>query len=162
VFIGQGARVDADITILGDDNVVEIGAWSTFNRTQVHIRTSGASAIFGQTSGIAAAGFHLYEPGKIVLGDNCGVAADCWVSNSDLHPVYDDITGRRINPARDVVLGDRVGLGLRVIVLRGARIGAKSLIGAGSVVRGRIPAGSLVTGNPAKVLRGNIRWEWNF
>jgi carbonic anhydrase/acetyltransferase-like protein (isoleucine patch superfamily) len=41
------------------------------------------------------------------------------------------------------------------IVLDGAEIGARSIIGAGALVTGgkRIPPGSLVLGSPAKVVR---------
>ena len=41
------------------------------------------------------------------------------------------------------------------IVLTGARIGDNSIVGAGSLVTGKmdVPAGSLVFGSPAKVIR---------
>lgn len=163
VVIGEGARLnDCDITVEGDDNIIEIGPWSLLNRTQIHFKTSDAALVIGQTAGIANACFNLYEPSRIDIGDFVGIACDVWMATSDLHPIYDANTGRRINPARDIKIGDRVGFGLRAIVLRGTRIGDKSLIGAGSVVRGRIPAGALVSGNPARVLRKNIRWEWDF
>jgi acetyltransferase-like isoleucine patch superfamily enzyme len=40
-----------------------------------------------------------------------------------------------------------------VSVLSGARIGDNCVIGAGAVVRGEIPAGSLAAGVPATVVR---------
>jgi maltose O-acetyltransferase len=49
-----------------------------------------------------------------------------------------------------VDIGDRVYVGVGAIVLPGTTIGADSVIGAGAVVHGDVPAGSLVLGNPGK------------
>jgi serine acetyltransferase len=51
-----------------------------------------------------------------------------------------------------IVLGDNVFVGLGAILLPNTNIGANTVIGAGSVVRGRVPGGSVVMGNPAKTL----------
>jgi maltose O-acetyltransferase len=51
-----------------------------------------------------------------------------------------------------VVIGDRVFVGAGAIILPGSRIGDDSIVGAGAVVRGDVPPGSMVIGNPAKVV----------
>jgi maltose O-acetyltransferase len=51
-----------------------------------------------------------------------------------------------------VVIGDRVFVGAGAIILPGTRIGDDSIVAAGAVVRGEVPPGSLVSGNPAKVV----------
>jgi maltose O-acetyltransferase len=51
-----------------------------------------------------------------------------------------------------VVIGKRVMVGAGAIILPGTRIGDDSVIGAGAVVRGEIQPGSLVVGNPARVV----------
>jgi maltose O-acetyltransferase len=50
-----------------------------------------------------------------------------------------------------VVVGKRVMVGVGAILLPGTNIGEDSVVGAGAVVHGEIPPGSLVLGNPAKV-----------
>jgi carbonic anhydrase/acetyltransferase-like protein (isoleucine patch superfamily) len=52
-------------------------------------------------------------------------------------------------------IGDEVLVGMSAIVLDGAEIGPRTIIGAGALVTGhkKIPAGSLVLGSPAKVIR---------
>jgi acetyltransferase-like isoleucine patch superfamily enzyme len=49
-------------------------------------------------------------------------------------------------------IGSGTMIGLNCIILPGVEIGRECLIGAGSVVRGKIPDNSLVIGNPAKVV----------
>jgi maltose O-acetyltransferase len=51
-----------------------------------------------------------------------------------------------------VVIGKRVFVGAGAIILPGTWIGDDSIVGAGSVVRGGVPPGSMVVGNPAKVV----------
>ena len=51
-----------------------------------------------------------------------------------------------------IVVKDNVFIGMNTIILAGTTIGNDCVIGAGSVVRGTIPDGSVVLGNPAKVV----------
>jgi acetyltransferase-like isoleucine patch superfamily enzyme len=55
--------------------------------------------------------------------------------------------------ARAVEIGEGAWLAARVTVLPGARIGARAVIAAGSVVAGEIPANAVAGGIPARVLR---------
>jgi len=52
-----------------------------------------------------------------------------------------------------IVIEDDVWIGIRVIILKGVRIGKGAIIGAGAVVTGDVPAYSVVVGNPAKVIK---------
>lgn len=44
-------------------------------------------------------------------------------------------------------------LGANVMVLKGVKIGARSIIGAGSVVTRDIPSDCIAAGNPARVIK---------
>lgn len=52
-------------------------------------------------------------------------------------------------------VGDNVLIGMGAIVLNGARIGSDCIVGAGALVTGKMdaPAGSMILGSPAKVVR---------
>ncbi|MBD5584465.1 MAG: sugar O-acetyltransferase [Clostridia bacterium] len=52
-----------------------------------------------------------------------------------------------------IEIGDNCWIAGNVTVLAGAKIGSGCVIGAGSVVAGSIPDGSLAYGNPCKVVR---------
>lgn len=54
-------------------------------------------------------------------------------------------------------VGPRCFVGARSIILPGVTIGEGCVVGAGSVVTKDVPAGSLVAGNPARVLRDDLK-----
>ena len=54
--------------------------------------------------------------------------------------------------ARPIVVGNNVFSGLNSLILPNTEIGDDVIIGAGSVVRGKIPSRSVVIGNPATVV----------
>jgi maltose O-acetyltransferase len=88
------------------------------------------------------------HPWLITIGDNSGLSPGVIVM------VHDASMKRLAGYTRiaRVVIGDRVFVGAGAIILPGSRIGDDSIVGAGAVVRGDVPPGSLVLGNPAKVV----------
>ena len=69
------------------------------------------------------------------------------------HPL--SAAGRRtgLEAGRPVEIGDDVWVGGGAIICPGVRVGARSVIGAGSVVTRDIPEGVLAAGNPCRVIR---------
>lgn len=59
----------------------------------------------------------------------------------------------------DVYIGDNCFIGTRVIILPGVRIGNEVIVGAGSVVTKDVPSNCIVAGNPARIIRNDIRCE---
>lgn len=69
-------------------------------------------------------------------------------SRSVLRRAYGEVVGE----ARKTIIGDNVFIGMNAVILSGAKIGNDVIVGAGSVVSGIIPSGSVVAGNPGKVI----------
>jgi serine acetyltransferase len=51
------------------------------------------------------------------------------------------------------VLGDEVDIGANAVIIGPTRIGNRAVIGAGAVVVKDVPAGAVVAGNPARIIR---------
>lgn len=68
------------------------------------------------------------------------------------HPM-DAQLRRRQESGKPVEIGSDVWVGGAAVILPGVRIGARAVIGAGSVVTRDIPEGVFAAGNPCRVLR---------
>jgi len=69
-----------------------------------------------------------------------------------LHPL-EAAARRREEYGKPVEIGADVWIGGGAIVLPGVRIGARTVVGAGSVVTRDLPEGVLAVGNPCRVVR---------
>lgn len=65
-----------------------------------------------------------------------------------LKGVYGEVMGS----AGKVQIGNNVFIGMNTTILKGSVIGDNCIVGAGSLVRGAFPAGSVIAGNPARVI----------
>jgi acetyltransferase-like isoleucine patch superfamily enzyme len=61
------------------------------------------------------------------------------------------------NVHRDVSIGNNCFIGAHAIVLPGVTIGDGCIVAAASVVARDVPAGSLVAGNPARIVEHHVR-----
>jgi acetyltransferase-like isoleucine patch superfamily enzyme len=58
---------------------------------------------------------------------------------------------------RDVRIGNNCFIGAHSIILPGVTIGDGCIVAAAAVVARDVPAGSLVAGNPARVVENNVK-----
>lgn len=128
--------------VTAKDRRVSLSTWQ-FEDQQGHIKIGDHVLL--------CPGVRLDSASEISIGNNCMLAAGCYVTDADWHDIYDRT--RIIGTTRPVILGDNVWIGDGSIICKGIKIGANSVIGAGSVVAGDIPENVIAAGNPAKVLR---------
>ncbi len=95
---------------------------------------------------------------SIRIGRKC-LFANVGIRTSDIHKIIDGKTRKRVNPPADVVVSDRVWIAENAAVYKGVTIGADAVVGAHSVVTRDVPAGSVVAGVPARVIRTGITWR---
>jgi maltose O-acetyltransferase len=88
------------------------------------------------------------HPWLISIGDNAVLTAGTVVLAHDASPkLHTGFT--RIARVR---IGRRVFVGAGAVILPGSNIGDDSVVGALAVVRGEVPPGSVVAGNPGTVV----------
>ena len=92
------------------------------------------------------------DPGHcwlISIGDDTVIAKDATIL------VHDGSTRKHVGYSRlaPVSVGARVFIGTYAVVLPGVSIGDDAVIAAGSVVTRDVPDGTVVAGNPARVVR---------
>lgn len=99
-----------------------------------------------------------YEGARLLVGDEChfnyGVSLEAWESvQIGARCMFasfvrvSDRDGQRIAP---IIIEDDVWVAHGAILLPGVRIGARSVVSAGSIVSQDVPPDSLAMGNPAR------------
>ncbi|SDP22490.1 hypothetical protein SAMN04489867_1784 [Pedococcus dokdonensis] len=128
----------------------------------------GAYTHFGAHSRVRAHEGTLRIGAKSVIGIRNTI--NCWIDISigqaclfgdDVYVCdFDHVTAAVDVPIKDqgivkspVRIGDDVWLGTKVVVTRGADIGAHSVVAAAAVARGEYPPRSMVAGIPGKVVK---------
>ena len=93
------------------------------------------------------------DEGAIKVGDNTNIQ-DCAVMHEET-TVGAGCTIGHGAIVHGCTVGDNVLIGMGAVVLNGARIGNDCIVGAGALVTGKMdaPAGSMLLGSPARVVR---------
>ena len=96
---------------------------------------------------------------KIMIGDGSLFSNNIEIHTTDYHGIYDE-HGKRINPDKDIYIGNRVWCGLGCKILKGTNILDGTIIGAGSIVTGKIKEKNvIIAGNPAKIIKRQVFWN---
>ena len=95
---------------------------------------------------------------SITIGNYVNIGGNCCILDSDIHHI--DWQQRRKDREEnipyqkaDIVIEDDVWIGANCTILKGVHIGARSIIGAGSIVVKDIPADCIAAGNPCHVIK---------
>jgi acetyltransferase-like isoleucine patch superfamily enzyme len=148
LFLGPGAIV------LGEN--VEFG-WersNAFHTGYCHVEVSSPESVIeiGAGAEINNNVFIKSEGPGIRIGARALLGSEVTIYDSDFH----DLRAERRRGGQPrmaaVELAEDVFVGDRVLILKGVRIGAHAVIGAGSVVTRSIPAGAIAAGSPARVI----------
>ena len=127
--------------------IVNNGAWVANNARVV------GDVVLGGDVSIWYGAVLRGDCGTITVGDGTNI--------QDNAVVHDETTiGKRCTIGHGAIvhgctIGDDSMVGMGAIVLSGAKIGSNCLIGAGAVVTGKTvaPDGSMLLGNPAKIVK---------
>ena len=113
----------------------------------------GAALTIGNNVEMSSTRLWIHESARI--GNNVKIGGCVLITDTDAHPM--DYMARRSSnegtKSAPVVIEDDVWIGAHCIILKGVTIGARSIIGAGSVVTKNIPADCVAAGNPCKVIK---------
>lgn len=161
VILGEDVTLNLRLIVRGNGHRVEIGSRCVL-QGRANLLGDGAILVIGEGTTMVDGSLQLHEAGEIRIGEDCMISSQVYVSLSDMHPIYDRSSGARINPAASISIGDHVWVGLRGMVLKGARIGDGAVVAAGALVSGAVPSHAIVAGVPAKLVRENIAWRRDF
>jgi acetyltransferase-like isoleucine patch superfamily enzyme len=165
VFLSQCTSHGTDITAdrlpyISGPCSIELGSHIRFGGTLVVLPSGhgelpvlkiGSGVYFGHEVAIGLGR-------RVEIGDYVAIGGPTFITDTEGHNQYNpDRPIWEVPPSdedvAEVVIEDRVQIAQSCVILKGVRIGARSIIGAGSVVRSNIPPDSVVMGNPARVVK---------
>ena len=125
------------------------------DRTYLQIMRGGVLSI-GDNSGISNTAITVAE--SVNIGRNVFIGAGCNIYDTDFHPIeaefrFGDTADITRTKTKRIIIEDGAFIGGHSIILKGTHIGENSVIGAGSVVAGNIPANEIWAGNPARFIK---------
>ncbi|MFC1867392.1 acyltransferase [Thermodesulfobacteriota bacterium] len=100
----------------------------------------------------------------ITIEANVVISANVFILVHDhsLSRARDALAGKYVFPEIAIARGVRIKrnsfIGLGAILMPGAEVGENCIVGAGSVVRGKVQDGVIVSGNPARILGDTLEW----
>lgn len=148
------------IEIAGNNNILKIASNCRLQNDWWCIGGDNCKIIVGEyctTEGIHIAA--LENNSKVEIGNDCMMSGNIEMRTSDSHSVIDLETSKRINYAKDIIIGEHVWIGSKATILKGVEIGNNSIIATGAIVTKDIPANSVASGIPAKVVKTNTTWS---
>jgi acetyltransferase-like isoleucine patch superfamily enzyme len=153
VSIGDNSFIDARGTtglIIGSGS--RLGRFGVITTTS-HLSRLGVGVRIGKNSGVGDF-YQLGASGGLTIGDDVIIGPGFYVHSQE-HEYSDATRPIREQGTRQaaVTVGDNCWIGSRVTLLAGTTLGPRTIVAAGSVVRGEHPGGVILAGTPARVVK---------
>lgn len=134
IIIGDGVHIDSFVKIkpVGGTGDVIIGENTFIN------------------SGVV-----IYSGNGVCIGKNVLIAANCTLAavNHEYHSKFKRIVDQKFAPSKGgIVIKDDVWIGANSVILDGSIIEEGVVVGAHSLIRGRLESYSIYAGNPLKII----------
>lgn len=156
-IMGKISVVGPGKIIIGDNFMMTSG--NHINPISANIETSiftdshNAQIKIGDNVGMSSTRMWIHS--GLTIGNNVKIGGGVLIMDTDCHPMDYQIrrSSNENTKYAPIIIEDDVWVGAQCIVLKGVTIGARSIIGAGSVVTRDIPADCIASGNPCNVIR---------
>ena len=164
VTFGQNMTIMGKVSVIGGGSITigddfymtsgdHVNPISSNQQGAFFTDNSEAKIYIGNNVGMSST--RMWISKGLTIGNNVKIGACVLLIDTDSHPI--DYKVRRVSnegvKSAPIVIEDDAWIGAHSIVLKGVTIGARSIIGAGSVVTKSIPSDCIAAGNPCKVIR---------
>ena len=162
IIIGEWTHInDSTVIINGNHNRLVIGACTLVMRTEFYMEDDNNEILVGDRYTFnGKAHVAAIEGTKIVFGDDGGTSQNTHFTTSDGHPIYDE-QGQRINPAKDIIIDERVWIGTKVTCMKGVQVAHDSVVAATTTLTKAFDEPNvIIAGVPGKIVKRGITWDW--
>lgn len=162
---GSGSRITKPMRIVGKKRIFLGNDVGILNAARIETIRSWAGKelngklIIGDRTSIGQC-CHLIAADQVEIGSDCVFSAFVYIS--DCSHQYDPEQNIMASPLvrERIKIGNHVFIGIGSCIMPGVNIGDNAVVGANSVVTKSIPAGCMVAGSPARVIKKWTGKEW--
>lgn len=123
------------------------------------IRVLNSGKIYFGKNFVTTAETSFISNKKIQIGDDCLFSWEILIMDTDFHSISDE-NGNITNPDKEIIIGNRVWLGCRTIILKAAVIPDNSIVAAGALIARKLTGEQQVfAGNPAVAIKKAGNWK---
>ena len=133
IILGKRTSTDKRVALLVKGGVIEVGDYVFFNRNCI-----------------------IASQNHICIGNRCIFGPNVTIYDHDHKFNYEGVMNDEYNRS-PVIIEDNCWVGANVTILRGTHIGEGCVIGAGAIVKGEIPAHSLVVTNRELIIKPIVK-----
>ena len=161
IVIGDFCRLtDCSVIFHGDGNTLTLGDFVTMNGVSLYMEDDGNTIEIGNHNNFCGTThLDLIEGTKITIGRDCLFSGALQFRTGDSHSIL-DLNGKRINPSKDIRVGNHVWIGSQVNCLKGTIIPDHCVVGSGSTLcKAYEQENCILAGVPAKIVKTGITWD---
>lgn len=142
--------------ILKENTKLDVcGHFKVYYGTEICVYPNGELSL---KTGYINAGSQIRCMEKITIGSQCAIGRNVMIMDFDAHKIHYE-SGEQNLITAPVFIGNHVWIGAGATILKGVTIGDGAVVGASSVVTQDVESHTIVAGNPARVIKTNIKWE---
>lgn len=152
------------IEINGNNNFLELKESKyEFGKLSEIILENGAKLTIGKDCFVTSRLFiHAEGPNThIKIGNNCFLARETTIRNTDSHTIYDKNNKQKIlNSNSSVTIGNHVWITPKCTILKGVTLADNCIVGTNSIVTKSFNNEyCIIAGNPAKIVKTDVNWD---
>lgn len=160
IHIGKYTHLDCNVRLFsGNKGEIDIEEKVVLNKMTEISASWGGKIRMGDNVACGKNGFFLAQNESSICLGSRGMYSSCVNMTTGSHHILnednEDITNRR-----NIEIGKHVWIGVGATVLAGAEIGEDSIVGASSVVTGKVGSNATIVGAPARENRKGVFWTY--
>lgn len=159
------------IDIYGNNNSINIDSVYIGNKLSLTLGQShkffgpieNSKFIINNNTSIESLDYVTYNSNsECTVGKNCMLSYSIVMYNTDAHAILEYQSNKLVNHVRGIFIGNHCWIGRNVTIMRNTAIPDDCIVGAYSVVSGKLQSPhSIYAGNPVKLIKSNRTWSPN-
>lgn len=164
IVVGDNIKILGKVSIIGSGKITigdnfcltsgeHINPICANMQASFYTDSSDAKIQIGDNVGMSSTRIWIHE--GLTIGNNVKIGGGVLIIDTDCHSIDWKVRRNRDNQvcSAPITIEDDVWIGAQCVILKGVTIGARSIIGAGSVVTKSISPDCIAAGNPCKIIK---------